>query len=360
MKKIVIITLLIINCLFAQNIYVQSYYGKYDVKTKEVGKIAGSLQKPIMENWEFEEKANKKYRIAVLFPHLKDSYWLAVNYGILKEANRQGVTFDLYEAGGYNNFGKHKRAFLKVSKANYDGIILGSISYNKLNKDIQNSKIPVIEVVNDIEAGNIKAKSLVSFFDMGYKAGEYVVKDSKGKKITVAFLPGPKNSGWADESYYGFLAAIRKSDSNNIKVAEPYFGDTGAITQKGLIKRAVHKSKNIDYLVGNAVAASVAPSVLTKLKQNNTKVVSTYIIPDVYELIKEGKIAAAPSDITVAQGKIAVDMMVKILNGKKPGIDFAFRAGPNIPVITQENLLTYELMFGEKNFKAVFSNEPKK
>ena len=88
----------------------------------------------------------------------------------------------------------------------------------------------------------------------------------------------------------------------------------------------------------------------------NTKVVSTYIIPDVYDLIKQGKIEAAPSDMTVTQGIIAVNMMAKILNGKKAGIDFPFRVGPNIPVITKDNLLNYESMFGTKNYQAVFSN----
>mgnify|MGYP000618461082 CR=1 FL=1 len=357
MKKIILTTVLILNFLNAQNIKVESYYGKYNLQTKEVGKVAKSLGSPISEHWKFEQKANKKYKIAVLFPHLKDSYWLAVNYGILKEANRLGVVFDLYEAGGYNNFGKHKRQFLKAAKADYDGIILGSISYNKLNKDIEKSKIPVVEVINDIQAANIKAKSLVSFFDMGYKAGEFVLSDAKGEPINVAFLPGPKNSGWADETFYGFSAAIKKSKAQNIKIYNPFFGDTGKATQKGLIKRVFYKYKKVDYLVGNAVASSIAPMVLSSLKQNNTKIVSTYIIPDVYNLIKEGKIAAAPSDMTVVQGKIAVDMMVKILNKKKSGVDFAFRAGPSIPVITKNNLLEYESMFGAKNFKAVFSNK---
>lgn len=358
MKKVLISFTFFITWIYAQDITVKSYYGQYDISTKELGKVASSLNKPIQEIWQFEKDTKRKYNIAVLIPHVKDSYWLAINNGILKEANRLGIIFDMYEAGGYNNFGTQKRQFLNVLKQNYDGIILGSISYDKLNEDIKKANIPVVEVTNDIQAQYIKAKSLVSFFDMGYKAGEYVIEDAKSQSVKVAFLPGPKNSGWADDTYLGFIQALKDKNKNNIHVYKPFFGDTGKTSQKGLIKRSISKYKDVDYLVGNAVAASIAPKVLKDLHYDNVKVVSTYIIPEVFNMIRQGKIHAASSDMTVIQGRIAVDMLAKILNGKKAGIDFPFRAGPNIPIVTKENIVKYKYksIFGDKNFKAKFSN----
>ena len=49
------------------------------------------------------EKATKPWRICALFPHMKDTIWLAVNYGIVEEARRQGVAVTIYQAGGYEN-----------------------------------------------------------------------------------------------------------------------------------------------------------------------------------------------------------------------------------------------------------------
>src|SRR6516165_5480594 len=46
-------------------------------------------------------KAAKPYNLCVLFPHLKDSFWLGADYGVVEEARRQGVNVTLYEAGGY-------------------------------------------------------------------------------------------------------------------------------------------------------------------------------------------------------------------------------------------------------------------
>lgn len=52
------------------------------------------------------EKASKKWNICVSFPHMKDAYWMAVNYGVVAESQRLGVAMQLVEAGGYVNLNK--------------------------------------------------------------------------------------------------------------------------------------------------------------------------------------------------------------------------------------------------------------
>jgi len=58
--------------------------------------------------------------------------------------------------------------------------------------------------------------------------------------------------------------------------------------------------------------------------------------------------------------KMAMDMMLQILNGKKPGSDFPFRAGPVIPVISKKNIQQYhyELLFGKAGFEPVYDYIP--
>jgi len=36
------------------------------------------------------EKASKPWKICVSFPHMKDAYWLGVDYGVVEEAKRLG------------------------------------------------------------------------------------------------------------------------------------------------------------------------------------------------------------------------------------------------------------------------------
>lgn len=56
-------------------------------------------------------KAEKPYKLCVLFPHMKDSFWVAVAYGIVKQAEAMNVNMTLYEAGGYENLPKQLSQF---------------------------------------------------------------------------------------------------------------------------------------------------------------------------------------------------------------------------------------------------------
>ncbi len=343
---------------------VESYYGDYDATRKKLGFPSESLAGPKLEEWSPPGKAPKKYKIGVLFPHLKDPYWLAVNFGIISEAKKLGVGIKLLSAGGYGELKVQKEQFEQLIEEKVDGIILASIDYTAMDSFVEeavNKGIPVIEVINDIYAPKIQAKALVSFYEMGYRAGEFVVEASRDKKrITVAFFPGPIGSGWAPDTLKGFFEVQRKNPGK-IKLLPPKWGDTGYKAQRPLVEEMLQEHPDIDFIVANAVAAEVAVDILKEMGLNdNVKIVATYIIPTIYDEIKGGLIKAAPSDVTVAQGEMSVDMMVRLLNGEKAGRDFPFRAGPLIPIVTEANIekYSYESFFGKPGFKPVFDLEP--
>src|SRR5262245_53525251 len=48
-------------------------------------------------------RAAKSWRLCASIPHLKDDYWLAVNFALIQEARRLGVRLNLFEAGGYEH-----------------------------------------------------------------------------------------------------------------------------------------------------------------------------------------------------------------------------------------------------------------
>ena len=361
---IIALCFLSVSVADANEIIVNSYYGKYDANKKKAGFPSESLEGPVTEKW-ITPKPKRNYHIGVLFPHLKDSYWVAANYGIITHAKELGVKITLHAAEGYIKFGDQReqlRSLAKKTKA--DGIILASVDYTKMDRfvaEVTDSGVPVIELINDITAPAIKAKALVSFFEMGYKAGKYVVKDSGGKDIRVAFFPGPRKSGWAPETYEGFMSAVseHKKTGHKITVLEPSYGDTRPDVQSMRLNHCLDNPKNaeIDYIVGCAVAAVEAVRYLSKNREKHPKarIVSTYITITAYEQIKKGNIMASPSDQTTFQCVMALDMMVRLLNGEQPGKDFPFRSGPVIPVITKDNIgeYSYEYLFGEKDFAPV-------
>jgi periplasmic protein TorT len=48
-------------------------------------------------------RATRPWRLCASIPHLKDDYWLAVNFALIQEARRLGVRLNLFEAGGYEH-----------------------------------------------------------------------------------------------------------------------------------------------------------------------------------------------------------------------------------------------------------------
>ena len=60
--------------------------------------------------------------------------------------------------------------------------------------------------------------------------------------------------------------------------------------------------------------------------------------------------------MAVDQARLSVGMMVRTLNGEKPGKDFPFRAGPIVKILSRANISIYpfERLFGPRNFTPVF------
>ena len=203
------------------------------------------------------EKASKKWDICVSFPHMKDAYWLAVDYGVVAESRRLGVKMTLVEAGGYTNLNKQLSQIEDCVAAGAEAVVIGAISFDGMNnlvKEIRGKGVPVIDVINGMSSGDLSAKSLVSFGEMGYKAGEYIAKlHPKGSgKVKVAWFPGPPGAGWVEAGNTGFLDAVKDSD---IEVVDTKYGDTGKEIQLKLVEDTLEAYPDIDYVVGFGNAA---------------------------------------------------------------------------------------------------------
>lgn len=287
------------------------------------------------------EKASKPWEICVSFPHMKDAYWLGVDYGVAEEAKRLGVRMQLVEAGGYTELQKQISQIEDCVAAGTDAVIIGAISYDGLNNlvaEIRKKGIPVIDVINGVSSPELSAKSLVSFGEMGSKAGEFLASlhPAGSAPVRVGWFPGPAGAGWVEAGNKGFLEAIKGSA---IEVVETKYGDTGKEAQSTLIEDTLEAYPDLDYIVGTAVTAEAAVPILrNRGLQDEIKVVSYYYTPGVHQGIRRGQILAAPTDSTVIQGRIAMDQAVRILEGK----DYLKHVGPALYVVTQETIKDFD------------------
>lgn len=256
------------------------------------------------------EKADEAYDICVSFPHMKDAYWLGVDYGVTEEAKRLGVKMNLVEAGGYTELAKQVSQIEDCVAAGADAVIIGAISYDGLNNVIKETAakgIPVIDVINGVSSPDISAKSLVSFYTMGFETGKYLAeKHPEGSDpAKVGWFPGPAGAGWVEAANSGFLEAVKGSA---VEVLEPRYGDTGKEAQLKLVEDVLQSDPDVSYLAGTAVTAEAAQGLLRERGlTDEIGLLAFYMTPGVYTGIQRGMIAAAPADSMVIQGRIAMD-----------------------------------------------------
>src|SRR2546425_7607459 len=80
--------------------------------------------------------AAKKWNICVSFPHMKDAYWTAVDYGVVAESKRLGVKMQLVEAGGHHNLPQQINHLQDFGSQGADAVVDRALSGDGPNQRI--------------------------------------------------------------------------------------------------------------------------------------------------------------------------------------------------------------------------------
>jgi len=301
------------------------------------------------------DKGSKKWNLCVAIPHLKDAYWLAVNYGLVEHAKKLGVELTIQAAGGYDKLDVQREQVAQCLAGNADALILGAIKGDGLNDLIEKFAAqgkPVIDLINGIKSSKISGRTAADFFEMGKAAADYAVKNlATGKELKVGWLPGPKGAAWAEAGDQGFRQALA---GKPLKIVDTAWGDTGLAAQSALVAKMLDAHPDLDLIAGTAVSAEAAVPELRRRKLNErVKVLSYYFSPAVYLGIQRGGIVAAPSDVPGLQARLAVDVAVRALE-KKP---FPQHMSAQIQLIDSKNVGKIDLSgsLAPQGFRPIFS-----
>lgn len=300
-------------------------------------------------------EVTKHYRICVLFPHMKDSYWLAADYGVVAESMRDHLKMHLFQAGGYTNLATQLNQMDRCIAEHYDAIVLGAISAKGVAAEVDKAVgrgIPVIDFVNGVDDPKVSAHALVSFYDLAFTTAKYIVDQAQGKTINVGFFPGPEGAGWSDDAVRGFHDAIK---GTNVHVVVMRRGDTGENIQLNLIQNALQAHHDVNVIVGVDIAAQAGAVAVRNLHlKGKVQVYAFDIIPPVYNDIVDGAAVGSPTDFTVIQGRMAIDEAVRLLERKKL---VAKRVGPVPEMVTIKNIkaIPWNDMFAPKDFNATYT-----
>ena len=307
------------------------------------------------------KKASKPWSLCIIFPHIKDAYWQAINYGMIDEARKLGVSLSISEAGGYPNIEQQRNLIREcAARPKVDAIILGTVSFAGLSDTIRqvSQHKPVLATVNDIANDGLSAKVGVSYYEMGHQIGRYIAKRHQdiASPVAIAWFPGPRKAGWVPFVDSGFRDAIKNS---RISIVTVGWGDTDKSVQRNLVQSTLDKYPKVQYLVGNAMMAEAAISILRERGlEGRIGIASTYLTAGVYRGIARGKILAASSDSPVIQARLSIDQAVNILEGRH----YEKHIGPVIRIVDKNNLdkISPDESMPPSTFLPQFGYDPKR
>lgn len=298
-------------------------------------------------------KALHPWKICVLVPHLKDAYWIGIDYGLVEQANTLGVSLELFEAGSYYGQKKQLSQLSYCMQEDYDAILLGSVNPKLLSSFHAPITKPLIALVNRIDSFKVATRIGVNWYQMGWHAGHYIKQDAENanrKKANVALLTGPEKQGGSDWVEQGITAAlnaesidkhIKKSAPKPIQITQETALQLAVKAEKSTIRissiRHADNNRNLyrdqlhhllndqtpDYILGSAVAIEAAIGELSFRSANveetrpSVKLVSSYLSPSVFRGLFRHKVAFSNDDLVVLQGKLAIDVTVRELEGAK-------------------------------------------
>lgn len=300
------------------------------------------------------ERADQAWKICVSIPHLKDAYWVTVNYALVDEARRLGVRLRVEEAGGYGFIDVQRRQVEECMDSGADALLLGGVTETGLNDLIagyvRDGK-PVIDLINFVTAPEITARAASTYWDNANLAGQYLLDLVGDKPTNILWFPGPKGPGWSQAADIGLHDVL---EGSSVQVLETGWGDTGRAAQAELIKAALNRHDTVDYIIGTTVSVEAALDILrTRGLSEDVMVLAYYYGPGVHAALRRGRILAALTDKQGLNARLALDIAVRALQGEP----YFRHVGAKVEVVDRAGLSVFDetTSIPPRGFRPTFS-----
>lgn len=262
------------------------------------------------------ESASKKWSLCAILPHMKDGYWISVDYGLVAEAKRLGVELTILQAGGYDQLSRQVSQFDDCIASGADAVLIAPISEAGLaDKIAATAETDVVQIglVNPIQTSPVNSKIFVDYATKGLQTGKFLVDRLGEEGGGVVALPGPQGSGWAESYMSGFEEGVSGS---KVEILERKFGPAGVAESLGLVEDALQTHPDLKAIWGGAPAAEAAVGAVEEAGYDNVTIVASYENQTMVDNLNDGKVSAFATEFPVMQGRIAVGLAVAVLDGQ--------------------------------------------
>ncbi len=263
-------------------------------------------------------KASKKYHLAMVIPHVRDPYWVAVAYGAYEAAKEMGVKLDLRPAGGYMKLAQMMSDIEDLRARGVDGMIISGVDYSAVAVPVKKAwdlGIPTTSAliptayaeapgvsVNDYQTGIIQAEL----------AAERLPKDAK-----IFMLNGPPGVEWGKLRAQGFKETLEKIAPEMTILGERFHEMDRTIAQR-LTEDALATWPDMNLIFCTAdfqCKGAISALRAAGKKPGEIGVTGVHMDEESIDLLKQGWFAWGLSEGAALEGKYATWMLVNILEG---------------------------------------------
>lgn len=264
-------------------------------------------------------KANKPYRIAVLFPNAGDPYFQQKRYGYEDEAKKVGVQLTFFDAGGYANIDKQISQIEDATQQKYDAIAIAVTSSTGTVPALEAAAAAGILIVGDgVFPETDKALKRGEDSEMaGYNAGRYLGKALQPAGGSLGLLLGPPGIDLIRLREVGVKKGI--TEFPNVTVAQGLnnLSDLVSSTKAAEDILQAHPDVKGFYAFNSVVAQAVVSALKSAGKQpGDVKVATVDMDPDLEQAIRDGWVQETNVAGSVLLGRVVVDTIVQKLNGE--------------------------------------------
>lgn len=261
------------------------------------------------------QRADKPWRICALLPQGRDKFWWGVSWGLSEQARQLGVELGLYVADSYADLAGQRRHWAECRARGAQAYVLAAVTTSGLNAEIAAAMAegrPVIDLINGVSA-QVSSHSVNDAKALGKLTADYLLRDAKGRAISLAWFAGPQDARWAEDAEQGLLARLH---GHPVQLRQGGRGPTDLQRQSTLVREHLERAGTPDYIVGNAVAVEFAARLLPRLPPPRPTLLAYYATEEILARIASGEVLAAPCSQPVIQARIGLDLAVRALQGQ--------------------------------------------
>lgn len=286
-----------------------------------------SASKVFKTDWELPqstEQVDTKQRLVLITQELETPFWDKVATGAMDEAEKEGVSLEVW-----GSYGNNQEEFLKqIEIAIYsqmDGIILQGLDTDEF-KNLTKIKaasygIPIITVANDVTMGDSLRKSYVgsNHYEAGKMIGEQLIADM-GTVGEVAVMIDKQHQYFQEQRLEGIREVLQRYPTIDIHYIET------EDTRKEVIattKDVLNRNPNINAFI--VVNVEILAAMINEIeRRSQIEPYFIYSFDDDYEsitLLKQGKVDGIIEQAPEEMGKMSVKLILDWLNNMKVPLD---------------------------------------